>query len=103
MKLMALFEENEEWFNLDTFTTGPPDVVAAIKVRIKQLVGLATLQKLDLRMKAVMTVFLILSYLILSLWILVDTFIIYVVTTWLPYVRSQVTRRSTITARLSSS
>ena len=45
---------------------------------------------------SVMTVFFILSYLILSLWILVDTFIIYVVTTLLPYVCSQVTRRSTL-------
>ena len=49
---MALFKENEEQFNLDTFTTGPPDVVATIKVRIKQLASLAMLQKLDLRMKA---------------------------------------------------
>jgi len=52
MELMALFEENEEQFNLDTFTTSLPDVVAAIKVWIKQLAGLAMLQKLDLRMKA---------------------------------------------------
>jgi hypothetical protein len=52
MELMALFEENVERFNLDAFTTSPPDVVAAIKVQIKQLAGLATLHKLDLSMKA---------------------------------------------------
>ena len=51
----------------------------------------------------VMTVFLILSYLILSVVILVDTFIIYVANTLIPHVRSQVTRCSTITARLPSS
>ena len=50
----------------------------------------------SLAMPIVMTAFLILSYLILSLWILVDTFIIYVVTTLIPHVRSQVTRRSTL-------
>ena len=50
-----------------------------------------------------MTVFFILSYLILSVVILVDTFIIYAVTTLIPHVRSQVTRRSTITVRLPSS
>ena len=57
----------------------------------------------SLRGSNVMTVFLILSYLILSVVILVDTFIIYVANTLIPHVHSQVTRRSTITARLPSS
>ena len=52
MELRALFDENEERFNLEAFTTGPPNVIAAIKVQLKQLAGLATLQKLDLKMKA---------------------------------------------------
>lgn len=52
MELMAVFNENGKRFNMDSFTTGPPDLIAAVKVQIKQLAGLATLQKLDLRMKA---------------------------------------------------
>ena len=57
----------------------------------------------SLRGSSVMTVFFILSYLILSVVILVDTFIIYVANTLIPHVRSHVTRHSTITARLPSS
>ena len=52
MELMALFDEKEERFNLNAFTTSPLDVIVAIKVQVKQLAGLMMLQKLDLKMKA---------------------------------------------------
>jgi hypothetical protein len=46
-ELRALFEENPACFEFEKYTTGPPDVVASIKARIKQLAGEADLQKLD--------------------------------------------------------
>jgi hypothetical protein len=51
MELMALFDENEQQFDMSPFTTGPLDIMATIKTRIAQLAGEATLRKLDTQMK----------------------------------------------------
>ena len=51
MELIALFDENPGRFDITASTTGPPDLIAAIKTRITQLAGEATLGKLDKQIK----------------------------------------------------
>lgn len=47
MELMALFEENPTHLNFEEHTMGPPNIIASIKIRIKQLATQADLLKLD--------------------------------------------------------
>jgi hypothetical protein len=44
---MVLFDKNPARFDLEYCTTGPPDIVGCIKMRIEKLAAIADLHKLD--------------------------------------------------------
>ena len=47
IELKTLFDENPERFDMDAYTTGPPCVIAAVQMRIKELASMAELLHLD--------------------------------------------------------
>jgi hypothetical protein len=52
-ELSLLFQSNPQHFDMSAFTTGNPDLIAIIQVKIKELAGAEILRKLDAKFKFV--------------------------------------------------